>query len=133
MNLSELAQKFSTEDQAREFLEKTLWPDGPICPHCGLVGEAYLLVPKPGAKTHARPGVWKCSGCRKQFTIKVGTIFEDSHIPLHKWLLVIHLLCASKEGMSSHQIHRQIGITYRSAWFMTHRIRYAMKQEGFQK
>ena len=131
MNLSELVQKFSTEIQATEFLEKTLWPDGPVCPHCGLVNEAYRLAPNRGTKTHVRPGVWKCRGCHKQFTVKVGTIFEGSHIPLHKWLLVIHLLCSSKKGMSSHQIHRQIGITYKSAWFMTHRIRYAMKQEGF--
>ena len=77
-----------------------------------------------------RPGVWKCGACRKQFTVRVGTIFEDSHIPLHKWLQAIHLLCASKKGMSSHQIHRMLGITYKSAWFMTHRIRYAMKQTG---
>jgi transposase-like protein len=133
MNLADLVQQFSTEDKAREFLEKTLWPDGPICPHCGLLGEAYRLEPKAGSKRPVRPGVWKCKGCRKQFTVKVGTIFEDSHIPLHKWLLAIHLLCASKKGMSSHQIHRQLGITYKSAWFMTHRIRYAMQQEAFQE
>lgn len=133
MNLAELAQQFSTEDKAREFLEKTLWPNGPICPHCGIVGEAYKLTPKPGNKTHVRRGVWKCKECRKQFTVRVGTIFEDSHIPLHKWLLAIHLLCASKKGMSSHQIHRQLGITYKAAWFMTHRIREAMKQGPFQE
>jgi len=133
MNLADLAKQFSTEDKARELLEKTLWPNGTVCPHCGLVGEAYQLTPKPGAKTHVRPGVWKCGGCRKQFTVRVGTIFEDSHIPLHKWLLAIHLLCASKKGMSSHQIHRQLGITYKSAWFMTHRIRHAMQQGPFQE
>ena len=133
MNLADLVQQFSTEDKARELLEKTLWPDGPICPHCGLIGEVYRLKAKPGSKRPVRPGVWKCKGCRKQFTVKIGTIFEDSHIPLHKWLLAINLLCASKKGMSSHQIHRQLGITYKSAWFMTHRIRYAMQQEPFQK
>jgi transposase-like protein len=133
MSLADLAQQFSTEDKARAFLEKTLWPDGPICPHCGLVGEAYRLEAKPGSKRPVRPGVWKCKSCRKQFTVKVGTLFEDSHIPLHKWLLAIHLLCVSKKGMSSHQIHRQLGITYKSAWFMTHRIRYAMQQEPFRE
>jgi transposase-like protein len=132
MNLADLVKQFSTEESAISFLEKTLWLDGPICPHCGLVGEAFRLQSKPTSKNKMRPGVWKCKSCRKQFTVKVGTIFEDSHIPLHKWLLVIHLLCSSKKGMSSHQIHRQIGVTYKSAWFMTHRIRHAMKQGPFQ-
>jgi transposase-like protein len=127
MNLSDIAEQFSTEEKARDFLEKTLWPDGAVCPHCGVLGESYRLNPKPNGKSHVRTGVWKCGGCRQQFTVKVGTIFEDSHIPLHKWLQAIHLLCASKKGMSSHQIHRMLGITYKSAWFMTHRIRYAMK------
>lgn len=131
MNLNDLSQHFSSEDAAREFLERTLWPDGPVCPHCGLVGEAYRLTPKAGAKTHVRPGVWKCSGCRKQFTVRVGTIFEDSHIPLHKWLTAIHLICASKKGMSAHQLHRMLGIGYQAAWFMAHRIRYAMKHLSF--
>jgi transposase-like protein len=129
MNLADLAQQFSTEEAAISFLEKSLWPDGPICPHCGLLGEAFRLQSKPTSKNKMRPGMWKCKGCRKKFTVKIGTIFEDSHIPLRKWLLAIHLLCASKKGMSSHQIHRQLGITYKSAWFMTHRIRYAMKQD----
>ena len=129
MNLKSIAEHFSDDDKAREFLEKLRWPDGPECPHCGVVGEAYRLEPKPGAKTHVRKGVWKCSPCRQQFTVTVGTIFEDSHIPLSKWLLAIHLLCASKKGMSSHQLHRMLGVTYKSAWFMSHRIRYAMNQE----
>src|SRR5436190_2230136 len=127
MPLTNLERGFSSEEQATEFLESVLWPGGAVCPHCGLVGEAYRLKPKANGKTHARPGLWKCSGCRKQFTVKIGTIFEDSHIPLHKWLQAIHLLCASKKGISSHQIHRMLGITYKSTWFMTHRIRHAMK------
>ena len=131
MNLAELAQQFSTEEAAIAFLERTLWPGGPACPHCGLVGEAFRLQSKPTSKNKVPPGSWKCKGCRKKFTVKIGTIFEDSHIPLRKWLLAIHLLCASKKGMSSHQIHRQLGITYKSAWFMTHRIRWAMRQESF--
>jgi transposase-like protein len=130
LNLISLAQHFSDEDKAREFLEKLRWPDGPVCPHCGLLDNAYRLEPKPSKKgTHVRKGVWKCGGCREQFTVTVGTIFEDSHIPLTKWLLAYHLLCASKKGMSAHQLHRMLKVTYRSAWFMAHRIRYTMNQE----
>ena len=130
LNLFELAAHFSDEDKAREFLEAQRWPDGPICPHCGELNNAYKLEPKPSKKnTHVRKGVWKCAGCREQFTVTVGTIFADSHIPLSKWLLAFHLLCSSKKGMSAHQLHRMLKVTYRSAWFMAHRIRYAMSQE----
>jgi len=130
LNLVALAQHFSDEDEAREFIEKLRWPDGPVCPHCGEINNAYRLEPKPSKKnTHVRKGVWKCGGCREQFTVTVGTIFEDSHIPLSKWLLAYHLLCASKKGMSAHQLHRMLKVTYRSAWFMAHRIRYTMRQE----
>jgi transposase-like protein len=130
LNLVTLAQHFSSEDKAREFLEKLRWPDGTVCPHCGEVGTAYHLEPKASKKnTHVRKGVWKCAGCRKQFTVTVGTIFADSHIPLSKWLLAYHLLCASKKGISAHQLHRMLKVTYRSAWFMAHRIRYTMSQE----
>jgi transposase-like protein len=89
-----------------------------------VIGEAYKLQGKS-----TRPGLWKCKGCRKPFTVTVGTIFADSHIPLSKWLLAYHLLCASKKGMSAHQLHRMLKVTYRSAWFMAHRIRYTMSQE----
>jgi transposase-like protein len=133
LNLVTLAQHFSDEDKAREFLESLRWPDGPVCPHCGEVNNAYRLEPQPtkkgGKGKHVRKGVWKCGGCREQFTVTVGTIFEDSHIPLSKWLLAYHLLCASKKGMSAHQLHRMLKVTYRSAWFMAHRIRYTMSQE----
>jgi transposase-like protein len=112
--------------EARAYLESLRWPDGPICPHCG-ADKPYRLTPKPTSKT--RKGVLKCRACRKQFTVTVGTIFEDSHIPLAKWLMAIHLLCASKKGMSAHQLHRMLGVTYKSAWFMAHRIRYSMEQE----
>src|SRR6202521_3137556 len=108
-----LSPEFADADLAREVLEAERWPDGPICPHCGLVGEAYKLEPKKGTKTHARKGVYKCAGCREQFSVTVGTIFADSHIPLNKWLLGIHLMCASKKGMSAHQLHRMLGIGYR--------------------
>ena len=123
------APHFNDPDAAREYLEAMRWPEGPICPHCGVIGEAYRLKAKEGSKRPVRKGAWKCKGCRKQFTVTVGTIFADSHIKPHKWLLAIHLLCASKKGMSAHQLHRMLGITYKSAWFMAHRIRYAMAQE----
>ena len=129
LNLTDLAAHFNDADSARTFLEKQRWPDGVVCPHCGAIGTAYRLAPRESKKgKHVRQGVWKCGGCREQFTVTVGTIFEDSHIPLHKWLLAFHLLCASKKGMSAHQLHRMLGVTYKSAWFMAHRIRYAMSQ-----
>lgn len=119
---------FTDEDAAREFLESRRWPNGTVCPHCKATG-AYKLTPKEGSKTPVRKGVWKCKACRKQFTVKVGTIFEDSHVPLSKWLHAIHLLSASKKGHSAHQIHRMLDVTYKTAWFLMHRIRYAMTQE----
>jgi transposase-like protein len=124
--------EFQDADKAREFLEAQRWPDGPVCPHCDCT-TAYKLTPKPSKKDkHVRPGVYKCKGCEQQFTVTVNTIFEDSHIPLNKWLLAIHLLCASKKGMSAHQLHRMLGVTYKSAWFMAHRIRYMMSQPSFK-
>jgi transposase-like protein len=124
-----LQPQFTDEDAARAFLEAQRWPNGPECPHCGVIGDSYRLEAKTDSKTPVRKGVWKCGSCREQFTVTVGTIFEDSHIKLQKWLLAIHLLCASKKGMSAHQLHRMLGVTYKSAWFMAHRIRYAMGQE----
>lgn len=110
------------------YLESLRWPNGPVCPHCGAKDGHYPLQPKKESNKPVRKGVWKCRVCRKQFSVTVGTVFERSHIPLHKWLLATYLLSASKKGMSSHQIHRMLGVTYKSAWFMTHRIRYAMEQ-----
>jgi transposase-like protein len=127
INFASIAQTFADEKAAREMLESIRWPDGPICPHCGST-EAYALTPKPDSKRPVRPGVYKCKACRKQFTVTVGTIFEGSRIPLHKWLMAVHLMCSSKKGISAHQLHRMFGITYKSAWFMCHRIRYAMAQ-----
>ncbi len=138
-----LEPRFQNEDAAREWLESQRWPDGPACPHCGLVGEAYKIIVKEktakeiealrAAKKRvrkARKGLWSCAGCRKQFSVTVKTIFEDSHIPLHKWLLASHLMCASKKGISAHQLMRMLDIKqYKSAWFMAHRIRYAMTGE----
>jgi transposase-like protein len=111
---------------AREKLEEVLWPEGPVCPHCGSIGEHTLLV----IKRRPNAGVRKCCDCRKEFTVTVGTVFERSHIELHLWFQVAHLMSASKKGISSHQIHRMIGVTYKTAWFMTMRLREAMA-DGF--
>lgn len=112
---------FQDPNKAREWLERLLWADGPVCGHCGSVDEATALA--------SRPGLYQCNAkeCRKQFTVTVGTVFERSHIPLNKWLMAAFLLCASKKGISAHQMHRMLGITYKSAWFMMHRLREAMK------
>jgi len=112
---------FHDEDRARAWLEAQRWPDGPVCPHCGVINQATLLKGKS-----TRPGLYKCRACEKPFSATVGTVFERSKIPLHKWLLATVLLTSSKKGFSSHQIHRQLGVTYKTAWFMTHRIRAAM-------
>jgi transposase-like protein len=129
LNLSTLADVFTTEDAARAFVEKRVWPDGPICPHCG-AAEPYTLTAKPGSTSPVRKGVYKCKECRKQFTVRIGTIFEDSKLPFTKWLMTIHLMTSSKKGISSLQISRELGIKYQSAWFMTHRIREAMRHDG---
>jgi len=112
---------FHDAEAAREWLERLLWPEGPVCPHCGLIGCAYTMRGKT-----QRAGLYKCKGCEEQFTVTVGTLFESSHIPLSKWVLGFQLMCASKKGMSAHQMHRMLGITYKSAWFMCHRIRAAL-------
>lgn len=113
---------YHDEKLAREHLESIRWPDGPYCPHCG---EAEAITKMRG-KSH-RPGLYKCRSCVKPFTVTVGTLFERSKVPLHKWVLATHLICASKKGISSHQLHRMLGVTYKTAWFMTHRIREAMR------
>src|SRR4029079_4746015 len=119
-------------------LEAILWPDGPVCPHCGGLDRVYVLkgVRSKPSKKHPngveRHGLKKCGHCRKQFTVRVGTVFEDSHAPLHKWFQAIHLLCSSKKGISSHQLHRILEVQYNTAWFMSHRIREAMRIGGFE-
>ena len=119
---------FQDEEKARQYLENIRWPNGMACPHCGNCDKIYVLK----GKAH-RPGIYKCAECKKQFSVTVGTIFERSHVPLRKWLLTVHLLCASKKGHSAHQIHRMIGVTYKTAWFMCHRIREAMKDPVFTR
>ncbi len=117
---------FTDADKARETLEAIRWPNGPVCPHCGSTEE---FVCKMAGKAH-RPGLFQCNGCREQFSVTVGTVFERSKIPLNKWLYATYLLSASKKGMSSKQLERMLGVTYKTAWFMTHRIREAMKDGG---
>src|SRR5437868_3510600 len=118
---------FQDAEKAREHLEAQRWPEGPICPHCGIVNEATALK----GKAH-RAGLYQCnaSECREQFTATVGTVFERSKVPLNKWLLATYLMASSKGGFSAHQLHRTIGVTYKTAWFMMHRIREAMMSDG---
>jgi transposase-like protein len=117
-----------TEDQARELLEAVRWPNGAVCPHCGGT-EAYKLTPKAESKEAVRAGVYKCKACRKQFTVTVGTVMERSRIKIADWLMGFYLVCSSKKGISAHQLHRTLGLSYEAAWFMAHRIRFAMTQD----
>jgi transposase-like protein len=114
---------FHDPRKAREHLESLRWAKGRFCPHCG-VTEGTSPVK---GKSH-RPGLYYCNACKKQFSVTVGTIFERSHVPLNKWALAFHLMCASKKGMSAHQLHRMLGVTYKTAWFMAHRIRESMRE-----
>lgn len=128
---------FYDEAAAFEHVESILWPEGPECPHCGSCDKHYKLTgvrSKPSKKNPEgveRHGLYKCAACRKQHTVRIGTIFEESHIPLFKWLQAIHLVCSSKKGISVHQLHRVLEITYKSAWFLHHRIREAMRSDDF--
>jgi transposase-like protein len=114
------SETFQDETKAREWLEAQLWPNGPVCPHCGVLEESTPIA--------TRAGWYQCNSCRKQFSVTVGTLFERSHIPLNKWLTAAFLICASKKGMSTHQLHRMLGVSYKSTWFMMHRIREAMRE-----
>lgn len=113
---------FHDEQAAFAKLESIVWPDGPTCPHCGAVDRISEIKGKS-----ARIGLKFCGHCRKQFTVRVGTVFERSHVPLHKWLQAAYLMCASKKGISAHQLHRTLEVTYKTAWFMEHRLREAMR------
>jgi transposase-like protein len=117
--------RFRDDAAAREYLESLRWPDGPICPHCGSINHAYSIKPA---------GTYRCAekGCRKNFTVTMNSPMERSHIALHKWVHAFHLMCASKKGVSAHQLHRTLAITYRSAWFMAHRIRECMRDGGLE-
>ncbi|MGH7014286.1 MAG: IS1595 family transposase [Stellaceae bacterium] len=115
---------FRDEEAAHAFLESILWPSGPVCPHCGVIGTAYKIAANPAKRV--RYGLWKCKDCRKQFTCKVGTVFEHARMPLHKALQATYILCSSKKGVSAHQISRTMEISLKAAWFLMHRIREAM-------
>jgi transposase-like protein len=118
---------FHDEHAAYAYLEARLWPNGPVCPHCGGVDRVGKLKGKS-----TRVGVWKCYQCRKPFRVTVGTVFEASHVPLRLWLQATHLLASSKKGISSNQLHRTLGVTLKTAWFMSHRIREAMRTLGVE-
>jgi len=116
--------RFQSEDAAFVFVEAALWPRGPVCPHCGNV-DAKRIKKMEGKTT--RRGLYNCKECRKPFTVRMGTIFESSHLPLNLWLQIIHLMCASKKGVSTNQIQRILRCSMKTAWFLTHRIREAMR------
>lgn len=119
------APHFADEDAAIAYVEARLWPNGPVCPHCGLVGEAT----RSKGKT-TRPGLWNCRPCRKPFTVRIGTVFESSHVPMRIWLQAIYLVCSSKKGISTRQLQRTLGGSMKTAWFLGHRIREMMKDSG---
>jgi transposase-like protein len=121
------AAHFHNETAAYKFVEARVWPEGPVCPHCG---GFERISPLKGKST--RPGVYKCYQCRKPFTVKIGTVFEASHVKLHLWLQAMFLLASSKKGISSNQIHRTLGVTLKTAWFMSHRLRLAMQTVGIE-
>lgn len=130
LNRSQLGKHFADEGKARELFERMRWPNGGIpCPTCKQTDTTYRMLKLPTSKTPGRPGLLRCRACKKQFTVTTGTVFEDSHIPMTKWLQAVYLLCSSKKGISAHQLHRMLGMTYKSAWFMAHRLRYAMSME----
>jgi transposase-like protein len=118
---------FQDEADAFERLEAIVWPNGPVCPHCGCMGRIGALNGVKDKKGRVRPGLKKCYDCRKQFTVRVGTVFESSHVALHLWFQAAFLMCSSKKGVSSNQLHRTLGVTLKTAWFMSHRLREAMR------
>ena len=113
---------FHNEAKAFAYVEARVWPNGPTCPHCGGVEKLGRLKGKT-----TRPGLWKCYQCRKPFTVRMGTLFESSHVPLHIWLQAMYLIAGSKKGISSNQLHRILGVTLKTAWFMSHRVREAAR------
>jgi len=131
LNDATLAPLFADEDAARRFFESKRWPNGPVCPHCGS-NKVYTVTGKAESRKPARAGLYKCASpkCYKQFTVRVGTVFEDSHLPLKIWLQAIYKMASNKKGISSMQLHRQLGISLKSAWFLSHRIREAMTETG---
>ena len=129
LNLFTLAEAFADEDKARHLIESRLWPNGPVCPHCGHK-RAYPMRSKEGAKKPMTAGSYKCAACRERFTVRKGTIFEESPLPLRKWLAAMHLMTSGKKGISSHQLARELKVTIKTAWFLSHRIRKAMEERS---
>jgi transposase-like protein len=132
LTLDEIQSRFGTNEKARQYLEEIRWPNGVVCPHCQNAEPKRIWEIQPNEAAKIRAGLYQCAKCKKQFTVTVGTIFEDSHIPLRKWLVAWYLLCSSKKGISSLQIQRMLGLgSYRTALFMMHRIRYALAHPAF--
>ncbi len=130
LTLVQIMRHFSTDEAARTYLESVRWPNGPVCAHCGATNRIYPIAPNPERKVRA--GLYECGDCKRQFTVTVGTIFEDSKVPLRKWLVAWYLLCSSKKGFSALQLQRALELgSYRTAWFMLHRIRYALRDTAF--
>ena len=125
--------KYVDEEMARELLERVRWPDGPICPHCVIVGGHYRVNPRKGSRRPVRQGVWKCRDCRKQFTVTVGTVFQGSKIPLSKWVTAIYLMGDSANGLNAHQLHRRLELTYKSARFLVRRLGEGLGQGALGK
>src|SRR5436305_10107640 len=118
---------FTDETAAREHFEAIRWPNGPVCPHCGATGEHATQL----AGNSHRAGLYQCNACREPFTVKMGSVMESSHLSYRKWALAFHLMASSKKGMSAHQLHRMLGVTYKTAWFLAMRIREAMRESPF--
>src|SRR5205823_5169566 len=132
LTLDEIQSRFGTDEKARRYLEEIRWPNGVVCPHCKNADQKRIWEIAENSEQKIRAGLYHCAECDKQFTVTVGTIFEDSHIPLRKWLVAWYLLCSSKKGISSLQIQRMLGLgSYRTALFMMHRIRYALAHPAF--
>lgn len=128
LTLVQMSKQFATEESAREYFELLRWPNGPFCPHCGNAAADRIYKVTENQEKKIRSGLYKCAECQQGFTVTVGTVMEDTHIPLHKWLIAFYTMCASKTQVSALQLQRQLEIgSYRSAWFMCHRIRYALK------
>ena len=121
---------FNDENKARAYFEEIRWPRGVVCPHCGNTDSARIYPIAANAKAKIRAGLRECQDCHGQFTVRTGGVMESSHLPLTKWALAYRFMSSSKKGMSAHQLHRTLGITLKSAWFMSHRIREAMKDSG---
>src|SRR5580692_5286986 len=133
LTLIQLFDRFGTDDKARAHLEKVLWPNGIVCPHCQCNAQTKFSNINANAAAKTRAGLRWCSNCKSPFTVTIGTVFEDSKIPLRKWLIAWYLICSSKKGISSLQLQRLLELgSYRSALFMAHRIRFALKDPVFE-